>query len=76
MKISKKDALTWFSFFAQLPEEEPLLVRQQEIAYAVMAQIEAAVEQRRAVLKANIPGGAGRYMWGRRSGSPRDASPA
>ena len=45
MKISKKDALTWFSFFAQLPEEEPLLVRQQEIAYAVMAQIEAAVEQ-------------------------------
>lgn len=38
MKISKKDALTWFSFFAQLPEEEPLLVRQQEIAYAVMAQ--------------------------------------
>ena len=56
MKISKKDALTWFSFFAQLPEEEPLLVRQQEIAYAVMAQIEAAVEQRRAVLKANIPG--------------------
>lgn len=56
MKISKKDALTWFSFFAQLPEEEPLLVRQQELAYAVMAQIEAAVEQRRAVLKANIPG--------------------
>ena len=39
MKISKKDALLWFSFFAQLPEEEPLLVRQQEIAYAVMAQI-------------------------------------
>lgn len=56
MKISKKDALLWFSFFAQLPEDEPLLVRQQEIAYAVMAQIEAAVEQRRAELKAKIPG--------------------
>ena len=81
MKISKKDALTWFSFFAQLPEEEPLLVRQQEIAYAVMAQIEAAVEQRRAVLKANIPGlkdlrGRDAIRGGRRSGSPRDASPA
>ena len=24
MKISKKDALTWFTFFAQLPEEEEL----------------------------------------------------
>lgn len=56
MKISKKDALTWFSFFAQLPEDEPLPVRQQEIAYAVMAQIETAVEQRRAALKAQIPG--------------------
>ena len=27
MKISKKDALTWFSFFAQLPEDEELLVQ-------------------------------------------------
>ena len=25
MKISKKDALLWFSFFAQLDEEEELL---------------------------------------------------
>ena len=56
MKISKKDALTWFSFFAQLPEEEPLPVRQQEIAYAVWGQIERAVEQRRAARKAQIPG--------------------
>ena len=40
MKISKKDALTWFRFFAELPEDEPLMVHQQELAYAVMAQIE------------------------------------
>ena len=25
MKISKRDALMWFSFFAQLDEEEPLI---------------------------------------------------
>ena len=56
MKISKKDALTWFRFFAELPEDEPLMVHQQELAYAVMAQIEAAVEQRRDALKAAIPG--------------------
>ena len=34
MKISKKDALAWFSFFAALPEEEELLTRQQELALA------------------------------------------
>ena len=56
MKISKKDALTWFRFFAELPEDEPLMVHQQELAYAVMAQIETAVEQRRDALKAAIPG--------------------
>ena len=55
MKISKKDALTWFRFFAELPEDEPLMVHQQELAYAVMAQIETAVEQRRDALKAAIP---------------------
>ena len=44
LKISKKDALGWFEFFAELPEEEELLTKQQEIVYAVFAQIEAAVE--------------------------------
>lgn len=44
MKISKKDALMWFRFFAELPEDEELLPRQQEIAYAVMRQIEKRVQ--------------------------------
>lgn len=44
MKISKKDALLWFSFFAQLPEEEELLPKQMELVYATFAQIEDAVE--------------------------------
>ena len=56
MKISKKDALMWFQFFAELPEEEELTPNQQEIVYATMAQIETAVEARREVLKAQIPG--------------------
>ena len=30
MKISKKDALMWFSFFAQLPEEEELMPKQMQ----------------------------------------------
>lgn len=56
MKISKRDALTWFSFFAQLPEDEELPARQQEIMYAVFAQIEDAVEQKSAALAARIKG--------------------
>ena len=56
MYISKKDALTWFEFFAQLPEDEPLMPRQQEIALATLAQIEAAEEARVAELQAQIPG--------------------
>jgi len=56
MKISKKDALNWFRFFASLPEEESLGCRQQEIALAVFAQIETAVEARRAELLRRIPG--------------------
>ena len=56
MKISKRDALMWFSFFAELPEEEELLTRQQEIAYATLAQIEAAAERRFADLLGQIPG--------------------
>lgn len=56
MKISKRDALIWFEFFASLPEEEELPPKQQEIVFAVFAQIEAAVNARRAALKAEIPG--------------------
>ena len=47
MKISKKDALSWFEFFAQLPAGEQLLVKQQEIVYATFAQIEAVVIKRK-----------------------------
>ncbi len=54
MKISKKDALTWFTFFASLPEDEELTSVQQEIVYAVFAQIEAAVNERRRKLAAEI----------------------
>lgn len=54
MKISKKDALTWFRFFASLPEDEELMPRQQEIAGAAFAQIEAAVEKRDEALRAEI----------------------
>ena len=46
MKISKKDALMWFEFFAALPEEEELMPHQQEIALAALAQIETAVNKR------------------------------
>ncbi|MBE5810427.1 MAG: radical SAM protein [Clostridiales bacterium] len=55
MKISKRDALMWYSFFAQLDEEEPLMPRQQEIALAVLSQIEVAQEARIAALRAEIP---------------------
>ena len=56
MKISKKDALLWFEFFASLPEDEELLPRQQEIALATFAQIEAAVDARNEKLMREIPG--------------------
>jgi len=56
MKISKKDALAWFQFFAELPEEEALMNFQQEIVYAVFAQIEAAVDAQNEALMAQIPG--------------------
>ena len=56
MKISKQDALNWFRFFAELPEEEPMGCRQQEIALAVFAQIEAAVDARREEALRAIPG--------------------
>ena len=56
MKISKKDALMWFEFFAMLPDDEELLTNQQEIALAAFAQIEAAVDARNEKLMAEIPG--------------------
>ena len=56
MKISKKDALMWMEFFACLPEDEELLPRQQEIALAVLSQIEAAADARAEALRRKIPG--------------------
>lgn len=56
MKISKKDALLWFEFFSMLPEDEELMVKQQEIVYATFAQIEAAVEYRNNMLMSEIKG--------------------
>ncbi|MDO5435770.1 MAG: radical SAM protein [Clostridia bacterium] len=55
MKISKKDALLWFRFFAQLDEDQPLGCRQQELALAVFSQIEDAVDARREVMMKAIP---------------------
>ena len=55
MKISKKDALTWFEFFASLPEDEELMTRQQEIVHATFAQIEAAVDRLNEALMQAIP---------------------
>ena len=56
MYISKRDAQMWFSFFAELPEGEELLPRQQEIVYAALWQLETAVDKRIAALQAAIPG--------------------
>ena len=56
MLISKQDALAWFEFFSQLPEDEPLPPRQHEIALAVLSQIEVAEAARIDALRAQIPG--------------------
>ncbi|MBQ6594416.1 MAG: radical SAM protein [Clostridia bacterium] len=56
MKISKRDAFLWYSFFAELPPGERLSVRQQEIAYAVLSQIELAVEAAQRKRLEAIPG--------------------
>ncbi len=56
MKISKKDALQWFEFFAMLPEEEELMVKQQEIVYATFAQLEEAIDHRNEKLMEDIGG--------------------
>jgi len=54
MKISKKDALMWFEFFSELPEDETLSSAQQEIMYATFAQIERAVDKRHEALASEI----------------------
>lgn len=56
MKISKNDALIWFDFFAQMLEEEEISVKQQEIIYAIFAQIEAAIDYRNDKLMSEIRG--------------------
>lgn len=56
MKISKKDALLWFNFFASLPEDEALTTQQEEIVLATFAQIERTVFKRQDDLKAQIKG--------------------
>lgn len=56
MKISKKDALLWFEFFMQLPEEEELSTKQQEIIYSTFSQIEAAIDHRNDKLMSEIKG--------------------
>lgn len=54
MKISKRDALLWMRFFAELPEDVELLPRQQELALAVISQIEAAEDAVHARMLAEI----------------------
>lgn len=56
MKISKKDALMWFNFFATLPEDEELSANQQEIVYGTLAQIEAVVDLKTEKLMGEIKG--------------------
>jgi len=56
MKISKKDALMWFEFFASLPEEEELSANAFEIVFSTFAQIEAVIEQKHEKLLSDIKG--------------------
>ena len=56
MYISKRDALQWFEFFAQLEDGDGLMPRQQELALATLYQIDMAEEARIAALQAKIPG--------------------
>lgn len=56
MKISKSDALIWFDFFSQLPGDEEISVKHQEIIYSTFAQIEAAVDHRNDMLMSEIKG--------------------
>ena len=54
MKISKNDALLWFDFFSQLPENEEISIKHEEIIYATFTQIEAAVDHRNEALISEI----------------------
>lgn len=54
MKISKNDALLWFDYFTQLPDEETLSPMEEEIMYSVFAQIEAVVDHRNEILMSEI----------------------
>lgn len=56
MKISKNDALIWFDYFSQMPEDEEITVKHEEIIFATFAQIEAAVEHKNELLMAEIKG--------------------
>ncbi|MBR7041537.1 MAG: radical SAM protein [Clostridia bacterium] len=57
MLISKRDALIWFRFFAELQQQgEELSPRQTEIAYSGLFQLESAVEHRFSQLESEIPG--------------------
>ena len=55
MKISKSDALIWFDFFSQLPEEE-INAKYEEIIYSTFAQIEAVIDDRNDKLMSEIKG--------------------
>ena len=55
LKISKKDALMWFTLFAQMQEAgEELGIHQMDIVYSTLSQIEDAVESRQNALKSRI----------------------
>lgn len=54
MKISKNDALIWFDYFAELPEDEEINTKHEEIIYATFAQIEAAIDNRHEKLMSEI----------------------
>lgn len=79
MKISKKDALKWFEFFSKLPEEEEIMIKQQEIVYSTFAQIEAAVDRGNDILMSKIKGlktlKNRTFLWEMRVNFPKDAVP-
>lgn len=54
MKISKNDALLWFDFFSQLPEEEDINIKHEEIIYSTFTQIEEAIDYRNNTLMSEI----------------------
>ena len=55
MTFSRQEAVQWFEFFAQLPEEQELMADQLEIVYATLAKIEEVVDKRHEKLMAQIP---------------------